>query len=264
MLTFKENHYKPKNKNGLWCKKWSGSLPVNYGNEKSNPKGKQTNIYSTDTTQGCSSGCIGCYGARLCVISGKNFGWIKNVNLRGKPKGNPFLWSVCPNPIPDKLLDSDIGFNITIDPMRSIAFQNKALREIKRLGPSRVIIAFRVYPGNEESKNRCLAIASFLKRQGYKRFIQVIVRLFSRHQAKKAGCIFLDAKQFPKRKKWFYKTYRVNGLGLVCGSIKSGKCIDCMLCYRQHKAIYRVGTSADPLDRPEHTEKEFTRLGWIE
>lgn len=263
MERYTENHYKPKNKNGLWCKKWSGSLPVNYGNEKSNPKGKQTNIYSTDTTQGCSVGCLGCYGARLCVISGKNFGWIKNVKLRGKPSGKAFLWTTSPNPIPDKILRSNIGVNVTVDPMRSIAFTNKALRAIKELGPSRVIVVFKVYPGNNESVKRCLAIASALRAKGYKRFIQVIVRLFSSKQGKKANCISLDGKNFPKKRDWFYKTFKVKGLGLVCGSLGSGKCIDCLLCYKVHKAKYRVGTSADPLDRPEHTEKELVRLGWI-
>ena len=102
-MRFTENHYKPFIK-GKLAKKWSGSLPVNYGNEKSNPKGKETNIYSTDTTQGCSNGCIGCYGARLCVVSRKNFGWIKNVTLKGTPKGKAFLWTTAPNPIPDKVL----------------------------------------------------------------------------------------------------------------------------------------------------------------
>jgi len=257
---FKENHYKPFI-NCRRCKKWSGSLPVNYGNEKSNPKGKETNIYSTDTTQGCSNGCIGCYGARLCVISGKNFGWIKNVTLRGKAKGKAFLWSTFPNPLTDKVLASKIGFNVTIDPMRSISFTNKALRALKMLGPKRSVVVFRVYPGNETSKRRCLAIAKALRRQGFRRMIQVVVRLFSHAQAKKADCVMCP-KNF-NAKKDFYKLYAVKGLGLVCGSLGSGKCVDCLYCYKAHKAIYRIGTSADPMDRPEHTEAELVRLGFI-
>jgi hypothetical protein len=261
MQNYKENHYKPFRKNGLRCFKWSGSLPVNYGNEKSNPKGSQTNIYSTDTTQGCSNNCIGCYGARLCVISGKNFGWIKNVKLKGKPSGAAFLWTTAPNPLPDRVLRSNIGVNVTIDPMRSISFMNKALRAIKALGPSRVVVVFRVYPGNPESKTRCLAIAKALRAKGYKRFIQVIVRLFSNRQADLASSVRCP-KSFDKRKKW-YKSHTVKGLGLVCGSIGSGKCIDCLYCYKTHKAKYRIGTSADPLDRPDHTTRELVRLGWI-
>jgi len=259
-MTFRENHYKPFVK-GQLCSKWSGSLPVNYGNEKSNPKGKETNIYSTDTTQGCSNGCVGCYGARLCVQAHKNFGWVKNVTLKGKKKGNAFLWTTAPNPLTNQILESNIGVNVTIDPMRSISFVNRALRAVKALGPRRTVLVFRVYPGNNESKKRCLAIAKALRAKGYKRMIQVVVRLFSHKQAKETGSV-LCPKGF-HAKKLFYKAYAVKGLGLACGSLGSGKCADCLYCYKTHKAIYRVGTSADPLDRPEHTTRELLRIGWI-
>ena len=254
---FSENHYKPFI-NGRLAKKWSGRLSVNYGNEKSNPRGKETNIYSTDTTQGCSGKCIGCYGAKLCVISLKNFGWIKNVTLHGKPNGKGFLWTNCPNPITDQMLESDIGFNVTVDPMRSISFQNKALREIKRIGSDRVIICFRVYPGNNTSKDRCLSLVKFFRKRGYKRFIQLVVRL-NKKQAKKTGSVSCPNGN---RKDW-YKLHKVKGLGLACGSLGSGKCIDCLICYKVHKAKHRIGTSADPLDRPSHTEKELQRKGFL-
>lgn len=259
-MQFTEKHYKPFIK-GMLCKKWSGFLPVNYGNEKSNPKGKQTNIYSTDTTKGCSNKCIGCYGARLCVISGKNFGWVKNVTLRGKVKGKAFLWTTAPNPIPDSILRSNIGVNVTIDPMRSIRFINRAMKAIKALGPKRTVLVFKVYPGNDESARRCLAIAKALRNKGFRRMIQVVVRLFSHKQAKKANCVICPKDKHDR--KLFYKAYSVKGLGLVCGSLGDGKCIDCMYCYKAHKAVYRIGTSADPMDRPEHTEGELIRLGFI-
>lgn len=258
---FVENHYIPHLKDGSYCKKWSGSLPVNYGNEKSNPRGKQTNIYSTDTTQGCSNQCVGCFGARMCKQTLKNFGWIKNVRLKGVPKGNAFLWSTCQKPIPDGILKSNIGFNVTIDTMRELSFQNRSLRAIKALGPNRTIIVFKVYPGNKESKKRNLALYNFLHKRGYKKFIQVIVRLFSHKQAKKTGSVICP-KNFDEKLNW-YKEHKVKQLGLVCGSLGSGKCIDCMICYNVHNAKYRIGTSADPMDRPKHTEGELKRLKWI-
>jgi hypothetical protein len=257
---FKENHYRPFIK-GKLCKKWSGRLPVNYGNEKSNPKGVATNIYSTDTTKGCSMGCVGCYGARLCAIAHKNFGWIKSVTLTGKPKGNPFIWTTACNPIPDQLLRSDIGFNITVDTMRSKSVINKALRAIKSLSPDRVIVCYRVYPGNKTSANRCLKLAKSLRAIGYKNKIQLPIRLFSKKLADQTGSLRCP-KGMAQRLAW-YKSIKVKGLGPICGSLGSGKCIDCMICYNFHDAKYRIGTSADPADRWQHTVNELVRLNWI-
>lgn len=260
MNAFTENHYKPFI-NGKRCSKWSRFLPVNYGNEKSNPRGWQTNIYSIDTTKGCSNNCIGCYGARMSKRTNKNFGWIKNVTLRGKPIGEAFLWTSAPNPIPESILNSDIGINITVDPMRDIEFINRALRTIKAIGPNRVIIAFKIYPNNRESINRCKAIANFLRKRGYKRFIHILIRLFNKKQAQQTNSILCPMGSHEK--KIWYKAYSVKGLGISCGSIGSGKCIDCMFCYKIHKAKYRIGTMSDPLLRPKHTEKELLRLKFI-
>lgn len=248
---FKTSHYR---KN---AKKWSGRLPVNYGNEKTG-KGKGE-IFSTDTTQGCTNGCVGCFAARMSQIPNKNFAIVKNVKLVGKPRGKPFLWIAGQKPIPTEILDSDIGINVSIDPMREPEFFNRSFKTILSLEPRRVLIGLKLYPDNPISLKRCQQVATLLRSIGYKGIFHMVMRIRDKKTARKLNCIHYP---IGKREE-FYKMYKGKGLGIACGSMGEGKCKDCKLCYNYHGAKYRVGTSSDPALRWDHTIREFQRIGWI-
>ena len=248
---FKTSHYRAN------TKKWSGRLPVNYNNEKSKSKGK---IFSTDTVQGCTNGCVGCYAARCSQMCNKNFTTVKNVRLVGRPTGKPFLWTAGQHPIPKEIMDSDIGINVSIDPMREKAFFSNSLRTILSIEPRRVLVALKLYPENPISLSRCNQVATMLRSIGYKGILHVIMRILDKKTAGKLNC-----KLYPKgKKKEFYKQFKENSLGIACGSLGEGYCKDCMFCFRYHfGAKYRVGTSSDPALRWDHTVKEFKRMGWL-
>lgn len=258
MNVFTESHYRPKF-NGKPATKWSGRLPVNYGNEKTS-KGKE-NIYSTDTVQGCTNNCVGCYAAKMSMIACKNFSIVKNVRLVGKPlsKDKPFIWTAGQHGIPKEIRLSNIGINITLDPMRSKAFFNKALRLILSLEPRRVLVGLKVYPGNPVSLKRCRQVAILLRSIGYKGIFHMVMRIRNKGTAKKLNCFHYKNG----KKKEFYKRFAYRSLGIACGSLGDGLCKDCMLCYRYHNSSYRVGTMSDPMLRQKHTIKEFMRMGWL-
>jgi len=260
---FKTSHYK-QFINGKRFKKWSSTIPVNYGNEKTRPdkgKGAVEDIYSTDTTKGCSNGCVECYAAKMSLQSMRNFGCVKQVTLKGKPKGNPFIWTAGQKPIPEILINSDIGFIITVDPMREKEFLDNSINAVLSLPPRRVLIGFRVYPKNMESIAKCMELARRFRSKGYKGIFHMVVRINSLAMAEKLGSVICP--QGKRNRKLFYNEHTVPGLGIACGSKGNGTCSDCMFCFRYHHAMYRVGTSSDPALRWDHTIREFKRLGWL-
>lgn len=251
MNKFKTSHYRAN------TKRWSGRLPVNYGNEK-NGKGKGS-IYSTDTVQGCTNGCVGCYAARMSQMPNKNFTTVKNVRLVGRPKGKPFIWTAGQKPIPKEIMASDIGINVSIDPMREKEFFQRSLSTILSIEPRRVLVGLKLYPDNPISLKRCGQLAKMLRSIGYKGLFHMVIRIRDKKTAGKLNCALYPLG----KKKEFYKRFKDNSLGIACGSLGGGYCKDCMFCYRYHDAKYRVGTSSDPMSRPEHTLREFVRMGWI-
>lgn len=260
---FKTSHYK-QFINGKRFKKWSKYLPVNYGNEKTRPdkgRGAVEEIYSTDTTKGCTNGCVECYAAKMSLQSMRNFGCVKNVTLRGKPKGRPLLWTAGQKPIPSILIKEKIGFIITIDPMRDKEFLDNSIKAVLSLPPRQVLIGFRVYPKNRVSINRCHKFAKYFRAKGYKGIFHMVLRISSHAVAERLNSVICPRGK--RNRKIFYEENSIPGLGIACGSKGNGTCSDCMFCFRYHKAMYRVGTSSDPALRWEHTIKEFKRLGWI-
>jgi len=263
---FKTSHYK-QFINGKRPKKWSPTISINYGNEKTRPrkrggfKGESLDIWSTDVTKGCDNGCVECYAAKMSAMAMRNFGCVKTVKLIGKPKGNPFIWTAGQGDIPKCIIDSKIGVIVTVDPMREKSFVDNSIKAVLSVPPRQVLIGFRVYPKNMVSIARCLKLAKYFRAKGYKGIFHMIVRINSLEMASR-----LDSIICPKGKvnrKIFYEDNKIPGLGLACGSKGNGTCADCMFCFNYHNATHRVGTSSDPLRYPKHLVSEFKRVGWI-
>ena len=229
-------------------------------------KTKGSNLYSFDTSIGCTGECIGCYAKstsryRVPDLDFKNPAPIK---LKGKPADGYsfFLWtsarSVFFMDLIGLLEEKKAGIILSFDPLRFCydrEYPSTFKHNLDRIRDAGIphLTCLKVYPGNPRTR----AILEFTRSYLGKACFQVIMRFLTKETAMTAGSTLWPKKREEREK--LISLSKVKGLK-VC----SGHCGECRFCYDTFSSIYRCGTMSDPLQAVNgiygHTIEELKRV----